>query len=87
MKKTWVPVEGSSSIAAFSYDITRDILYIRYQGGKEYEYYKVPSTVFLDLIIAESKGKFVAAKVKGVFEYGHYLPAEPTSDDESGHNG
>ena len=82
MRRTWIPVEGSSNIEAYSYDLMKEILYVRYKGGKEYEYYKVPSRVFLDLVCAESKGKFIAAKVKGVFEYGHYLPAEPTSDDE-----
>lgn len=81
-QRTWIPVEGSSNIAAFSYDITRATLYIRYQGGKEYEYYKVPARVFLDMIVAKSKGEFVASKVKGVFEYGHYLPPGMSSDDE-----
>jgi hypothetical protein len=82
MDRLWVPVTGSSNVEAFSYDLLSETMYVQYKGGKRYEYYKVPALVFLDLVVAESKGKFLAAHVKGKFEYGHYLPAEPTSDDE-----
>jgi hypothetical protein len=86
-ERTWIPVVGSSNVEAYSYDLLKEILYVQYSGGKRYEYYKVPSAVFLDMVCAESKGKFLAANVKGKFEYGHYLAPEPTSDDETEHDG
>ena len=82
MNRLWVPVSGSSNVEAYSYNISSETLYVQYTGNKRYEYYKVPPSVFLDMVVAKSKGKFLAAHVKGKFDYGHYLPPEPTSDDE-----
>lgn len=87
MNRTWIPVEGSSHIEAYTYCLMKETLYVRFKGGKEYEYYKVPSKVFLDFVCAESKGKFLASKIKGKFAYGHRLPLGPTSDEETEHDG
>ena len=82
MSRTWIPIDGSSNVEAYSYDMLNETLYVQYTGGKRYEYYKVPTQVFLDMVCAPSKGKYLAAHIKGKFEYAHYMPPEPTSDDE-----
>lgn len=66
MKTTWVAV-ASSSIDAVSID--GDNLLIRFKNKSVYSYKDVPLQVILDLMSAESKGKFFNKEVKGKYEY------------------
>ena len=60
----------SSSIETVSYDHETRRLYLRFTGsGKAYVYYDVPSSIFDELMRAESKGGFVNTMIKGSYDY------------------
>jgi hypothetical protein len=58
----------SSNIKMFSW--WADFLDVQFrQNGVEYRYKDVPMSVMLEMIQAESKGKYFTANVKGKYEY------------------
>ena len=44
-------------------------LYIRFHGGREYQYFSVPLDVFVDLMNAASKGKYHDQVIKHSYAY------------------
>lgn len=63
---TYTPVE-SSNVAAVAWH--GGDLFVRFHSGGTYRYEGVPRGVFESLLAAPSKGKFLAAHVKGRYEY------------------
>lgn len=60
----------SSSVDAIGYDPDSGKLYVRFAGsGRAYVYYGVPVSVYDALMAADSKGRFVNARIKGPYEY------------------
>lgn len=60
----------SSSVDAVGYDPDSGKLYVRFVGsGRAYVYYGVPAPVYGAFMAAESKGRFVNARIKGLYEY------------------
>jgi hypothetical protein len=43
------------------------ILELEFEGGRLYQYFDVPKSVYESLLQAESIGRFVNARVKGVY--------------------
>jgi KTSC domain len=78
----WTPVEGSSTIEAIrteprSIGVTgKAKLFIRFKSGGTYRYEDVPGSVIVDLIIAESSGRYFAAHIKDKFETTKIADAE-----------
>ena len=62
------PVE-SSNIAAVGYDRERSLLFIRFVKGGTYQYDSVPIQVYVDLMNADSVGKFFHANIRHVYAY------------------
>ena len=58
----------SSNIRKFGYDEKRRILRVEFKKGV-YEYSDVPYSVFEKMKEAKSKGRYVAAKVVGKYEW------------------
>ncbi len=48
----------SSNIKSVGYDKDNNMLQIEFRNGYIYEYYNVPEEIFIDLLDAESKGRF-----------------------------
>ncbi len=59
----------SSQIADISYNDDAMILTISFQRGGVYEYYNVPVTVADGFRDAPSAGRYLAAAIKGNFDY------------------
>lgn len=59
----------SSSVKSVSYDSKKRELTLEYVSGDRYLYENVPEDVHSGLVLAESKGKFVAANVRSKFTY------------------
>ncbi len=59
---------SSSQIKSVGYDAKREELEIEFNSGGIYRYYKVPESVYNDLMKAESKGKFFNSQIKGLYE-------------------
>jgi hypothetical protein len=60
------PVD-SSMLASVGYDAISEDLVVLFNTGKAYTYRKVPLKVYLGLISAESKGKYMNEKIIGVY--------------------
>ncbi len=76
----WIRTPKSSQIDEYRYDpahlhgadeanAVRGALYVRFTSGGEYVYFGVPIEVFTAFAQAESAGKFLAAEIKGKFEF------------------
>lgn len=70
----------SSHMATMGYEPNTQMLTIGFKNNTVYEYYKVPPNVWDELKAAESKGKYLAKYVKGVFEY-KKVEAPKTEED------
>ena len=58
-----VPVK-SSNVASVGYDNINKTLHIRFLYGGIYQYENVPLPVYYQLLLAESKGKFINKNLK-----------------------
>lgn len=62
---------GSSNLDRVGYDAENENLWIWFKGDppRRYCYYHVEPRVFAELMAAESKGKYLAAHIKGHYSY------------------
>ena len=65
----WISTPDSSAIEGFGYDASKRTLEIKFKHGETYMYFKVPETVFDQLVAAPSKGHFITEHVKGTYEF------------------
>lgn len=65
----WIETPGSSNIVRFAYESANSILVVEFLKGGIYNYFDVPEIVYEQMKAAESKGKFLAQSVKGVYRY------------------
>lgn len=59
----------SSNIASIGYESSTNTLEVEFLNGAVYQYYGVPKTVYEGLMNASSHGSFLAAHVKGRYQY------------------
>lgn len=64
----WEEVE-SSNIRSIGYDAELEELHIKFRSGSEYAYFGVPGEIYAEMMRAPSKGRFLAAEIKGKYEY------------------
>jgi hypothetical protein len=69
MPPPMIPTPQSSSVRAIGYDASARELFVTYVGSGAYAYLAVPPSVWDGLRAAPSKGRFVNARVKGVYAY------------------
>lgn len=60
---------NSSQIKITKYNEEKKVLRVTFNNGGIYKYDGVPLELWLELIKAESVGKFFYAKVKGIFSF------------------
>jgi hypothetical protein len=60
------PVE-SSTLQSVGYDSERHVLEVEFENGSVYHYFLVPRSIYRGLMAAESKGRFLNAKIKDVY--------------------
>jgi hypothetical protein len=60
------PVE-STMLAAAGYDAETETLVALFNTGKAYTYSQVPLEVYLELLSAESKGRYMNEHIRGVY--------------------
>jgi hypothetical protein len=65
----WVDSGGSSTILKFGHDAEQSVLVIEFLNGGVYQYFDVPEEVFQKMCAADSKGRFLAQQIKGVYRY------------------
>ncbi|MGK9167288.1 KTSC domain-containing protein [Inquilinus limosus] len=63
-----VPLD-SSAVASVGYDPKTMALDVEYAGGAVYRYYPVPDRVYRQLLQAESKGRFVNARIRDAYPF------------------
>lgn len=59
----------SSNLDAVGYDAQSQILRIRFQGNRTYDYYGVPESVYTGLMSASSHGGYHAAFIKNAYRF------------------
>ncbi|MBW8727369.1 MAG: KTSC domain-containing protein [Inquilinus limosus] len=63
-----VPTE-SSAVSSVGYDPKTRSLDVEYAGGAVYRYYPVPDRVWRQLLLADSKGRFVNARIRDAYPF------------------
>ena len=63
-----IPVK-SSNLAGISYEPNQQVLTVWFLNGSIYNYYDVPQSTWVSFQNADSKGKYLAANIKGRFGY------------------
>lgn len=56
---------SSSAISSVGYDPKGKVLELEFASGGVYDYYEVPRKVYAALLVAESKGRFIAEEIRG----------------------
>jgi len=59
----------SSDLASVGYDSGRRFLEIEFRSGGVYRYLEVPAEIHAQLLAAESKGRFFAARIRDRFHH------------------
>ena len=59
----------SAVIAAYEYDVPKEILTVRYHSGKVYNYLGVPEKVFKEMRATMVKGIFFNRFIKGKYPF------------------
>lgn len=59
----------SSNLKSIGYDQSSNILEIEFLSGGVYQYFKVPSQIYLGLMNATSKGNYFHANIKEKYKY------------------
>jgi uncharacterized protein len=62
-------VPDSTNIASIGYDQETQTLEVEFIKGSLYQYFDVPQVVYEDFVSADSKGKYLANKIKGNYRY------------------
>lgn len=60
---------SSSEFRSVGYDQSSSTLEMEYQSGEVYRYFDVPARLVLDLLEAESMGRFFNAKIRPKFRF------------------
>ncbi len=63
-----IPVE-STNILEIGFDEESSTLEIEFKEGSVYQYFDVPKAIYDQMMNAESKGKYLAAHIKGFYRY------------------
>lgn len=59
----------SSNIASIGYDPETMTLEVEFTNGNIYQYFDIPPSLQNNLMLADSKGKFLHTQIKGVYRY------------------
>lgn len=60
---------SSSNVASIGYNPEDKVLVVEYHSGGVYNYYDVEQHVYESLMLASSKGGFIARNIKGRYSY------------------
>ena len=60
---------SSVALHAIAYNAEQETLEVEFQNGRIYQYYRVPKMVFLDLLAADSKGRFFNRRIRDRFAF------------------
>jgi len=66
--ENWVKV-SSTNIAGIGYEEETQTLYVQFSHGGTYSYSGVPSSVFEDFKMSQSKGTFFHTHIKNEYSY------------------
>ena len=60
---------SSSNVRSVGYDVESAILQVEFCSGWLYDYYDVPAEVALELVNADSVGRYHASYIKGRYRF------------------
>lgn len=59
----------STSLSAVGYEPETGTLEIEFNSGSVYQYFNVPEEIYLNLLEAESKGRFFQTDIRNIYAY------------------
>lgn len=59
----------SSNIVSIGYDLDSQILEIEFKKNSVYQYYDVPENEYIELMNADSHGKYLNSNIKDNYQY------------------
>lgn len=59
----------SSNIASIGYDVDTQTLEVEFLSNYRYQYFDVPKNHFNGIMESDSKGRYLAQNIKGVYRY------------------
>lgn len=59
----------SSCVDSYAYDKASKKLTVFYNNYTSYDYDDVPESVYIGLIQADSKGRYLSSNIKGIYNY------------------
>ena len=62
-------VVESSCIASMRFNPDELVLMLEFRNGLSYEYFRVPLSLYVALLAAESKGAFIARFIRGKYSF------------------
>jgi hypothetical protein len=65
----------SSSLASAAFDTATGLLELEFRSGALYQYYSVPVSLYRDLLVADSKGRFFNRFIRDCFPTTLIAPA------------
>jgi hypothetical protein len=65
---SWLPLESKMFISV-AYDPGKRILYLRFQSGDVYRYFKFSNDDYQQFLSAESKGRYFLSNIRNCFRY------------------
>ena len=65
----WIETPNSSNIARYRYEEKTHVLTVEFNSGGTYNYYDVPQRVYEQMKGENSKGRFHAQNIKGIYRY------------------
>jgi hypothetical protein len=63
-----VPV-SSSVVAEIGYDLSEQMLEVKFRSGRTYRYFGVPSSVHDEFLLCESKGRYFNERVRDAYRF------------------
>lgn len=68
-QREWYETPESSNLQRFGFTEGQDVLSVQFKNGSTYDYYKVPRAVYEEMKASNSKGQFLAHRIKGTFQF------------------
>ena len=64
----WKPLE-SKMFTSSAYDLTGNILYLRFTSGEVYRYFDLPEEQYQQFLDADSHGRYFLSNIRDQFPY------------------
>lgn len=69
----------STTLSSAGHDAQATVLELQFRNGAVYQYFRVPPSIYCDLLRADSKGRYFHQHIRGKYPYQRIQNVTPTS--------